>query len=440
MARVVVVGAGVGGLSAAITAAQAGVETILIERNDFLSGLCVWSGHHGGGYAIEETQLMGGGSLRFHDALKKYATYWQHELSDWKEGVWEGDEAFAYDVLKSDEAAWEALSGARVKVMLRSQMVDVAMKGNRLEAVVLSNGTRVAGDAFVDATGRAGFRAWCEGWGQGCGMCILKCPIYGDCTSVSTKAGVADVRPQGGHRQAGGPRFFQATMVLQDSVAPWLLEACMEAKARYFYHVPQEFLNMDLSREWLHPDRPLPAEAGFYEGPEFLINYCPWMKVHANVPAHILRRMPGFEDAFFVTPLTGDANTVFIKRSAPTDDTLRVDGLANLFAAGERARTVSSMGTCMPLGDLAGHNAARVALGREPVALPTSTILGYFINVIRIGNPPAGGPRFTGPKGESPPVWREKGFISDDSGKDIKRIRQEVEKANLVGIYQQRLA
>ncbi|MBI2303573.1 MAG: FAD-dependent oxidoreductase [Chloroflexi bacterium] len=443
MARVVVIGAGVAGLGAALTAAQTGVETILLERNDFLSGLCIWSGLHGGGPVLEEMRLVSSGSIRWHDSLKRYALFWEHDLPSAQDNLGDREESFAYDVMKADQASWEALEGTGVKAMLRSQVVDVEKEGNRLKAVVLANGTRVEADAFVDATGRAGLmKEWCETLGQGCGMCVLKCPLFGECISPAVKAGAADIYPEG-HHQSGGPRFFQAVMVLPESVEPWLRDEMLAAKGVYWYRVPEEWLGKDVTSQWCSPHRPLPLPNGFVEE-HFLINYTPWLKVHLNVPLHILRQLPGFRDAFPVTPLSPDGQTTFLKRITPNDNGLRVEGLANLFAAGERARTVSSMTPAMALGDLAGYNAARCAVGLEPIVLPDDTILGLFINVVKLN--PGGGynafiPYKPDPNIRRPehPAYRQRGLVTGDMSRDIALARERIERLGLVGLYQQRL-
>lgn len=374
---------------------------------------------------------MGGGGIQVSDSLEKYALFHARENGE--------DLGFIYDVMKAHQAMGDILEPAGVTVRLRSRVMDVEKRGNGIKAVVLDNGDRIEGDAFVDATGRTGFQEMCATLGQGCVLCALKCPLFGDCVHTSEKAGVSDVAVQSKYAQSG-IRYMEATMLLPDSVAPWIIDELKNGPlpGRYDYTVPKEMIGMDIRDEWLFPDRAPETVVATPELPTFIILYTPWLKVHINLPTRILHRLPGLETAFPATPLSAEGNAVFVKKTAPCDNTLKVNGLANLFAGGERARPASAMTTCQFLGDLAGHNAARVALGLEPITIPSSTLIGLYINEVKEGSPghPRGHSIYSREKRPPNPIWREKGFLTTD--KDI--IRQRVEDAGIVGIYERRLA
>lgn len=50
------------------------------------------------------------------------------------------------------------------------------MDGGKMTAVILSDDEKIAGDVFIDATGSAGPMANCGKYGNGCAMCVLRCP------------------------------------------------------------------------------------------------------------------------------------------------------------------------------------------------------------------------------------------------------------------------
>ena len=52
---------------------------------------------------------------------------------------------------------------------------------------------RIEGDVFIDATGTAGPPAQCTKYGNGCAMCILRCPSFGGRASLAAKCGVTEL-------------------------------------------------------------------------------------------------------------------------------------------------------------------------------------------------------------------------------------------------------
>ena len=107
-----------------------------------------------------------------------------------------------------------------------------------------------------------------------------------------------------------------------------------------------------------------------------------YAKVHTSfVPLHLLRRIPGFERAHVCAPAArgGVGNSMRYLAMAPRDDALQVEGLANLFCAGEKAGPFVGHTEAIVTGSLAGHNAVRLAAGMEPLVLPDTTLLGDII-------------------------------------------------------------
>ena len=56
------------------------------------------------------------------------------------------------------------------------------------------------GDAFIDATGTAGPQGQCTKYGNGCAMCILRCPSFGGRVSVTARCGVREMIGRKGGR------------------------------------------------------------------------------------------------------------------------------------------------------------------------------------------------------------------------------------------------
>ncbi|MBI2303446.1 MAG: FAD-dependent oxidoreductase [Chloroflexi bacterium] len=418
METVVIVGGGPGGCAAALIAAKAGVKVVLMERMDSLSGDSPWCGQLMGWGPQHECRLMGGGD--FYDVWRSLE---MRRKSDY--GVPDGN--ITWDVTKVEEATLAAMKAAGVEVMLRSRAVDVEMQGNRMTTVVLADGRRVKGDAFVDATGAGGSLEMCEQYGQGCAMCVLKCPIFGDRVTISDKAGVPDVveRP---------PSYYSMNFFALESFSPKLRRTVAENPEGYSYFpVPEEFYQTDFTSRWPRPQRPVKARWTLSTIEVVNVRFA---KTHILLPMEYIRRIPGFENAWLAMPLVASAMAVKGASIPPHDKAMKVMGLDNVFVAGLRAGDYSSAVPAIFTGELAGHNAARRALGRDLLELPPSTIQGFFISKIN--------------RGRTPAEWGSENRPPDtrfpDAGFDIPRlvdyarIKASVMDAGLIDVYQRPLA
>jgi folate-dependent tRNA-U54 methylase TrmFO/GidA len=68
---------------------------------------------------------------------------------------------------------------------------------------------------------------------------------------------------------------------------------------------------------------------------------------------------------------------------SPRDDTLKVAGVDNLYCAGEKAGLLVGHTEAIVTGSLAGFNAAKTAMGQEPVVLPDTLVAGDAISFVR---------------------------------------------------------
>lgn len=101
-------------------------------------------------------------------------------------------------------------------------------------------------------------------------------------------------------------------------------------------------------------------------------------------PLEILRRIDGLEKARFEDPYAGGiSNSVRFLAMVPRDDALKVEGLANLFCAGERAGPFVGHTEAIVTGTLAGHNAVRLLAGLAPLVLPATLAVGDIIAYTR---------------------------------------------------------
>jgi hypothetical protein len=92
------------------------------------------------------------------------------------------------------------------------------MDGPRLKSVVAKGKdekTRFEGEVFVDTTGTAGPPANCQKYGNGCVMCILRCPSFGGRVSLAAKAGVKEIVGKKGNQigaMSGSCKLFKESL------------------------------------------------------------------------------------------------------------------------------------------------------------------------------------------------------------------------------------
>jgi hypothetical protein len=101
-------------------------------------------------------------------------------------------------------------------------------------------------------------------------------------------------------------------------------------------------------------------------------------------PLDELRQIPGMENARYEDPYAGGkGNSIRYLALSPRDDFLKVEGLENLFCAGEKAGLLVGHTEAICTGTLAGHNAVRQALGAPLVTISRLTAVGDAISFVR---------------------------------------------------------
>jgi hypothetical protein len=150
---VVVAGAGLGGVSAAVAAAEAGARTLLIEKNGYpggvaTAGMCcsVFNCY----YTPSHELIVKGNALRFVDRLAQETGYG----AEWREHKGH----IIYDLERAKLVLSELLEEAGAAYLLDALVTDVIREDDRVAGIIVASKSGVeaiAAGAVVDATGDA---------------------------------------------------------------------------------------------------------------------------------------------------------------------------------------------------------------------------------------------------------------------------------------------
>lgn len=371
MARVAVIGGGWAGCAAALSARKAGAEVVLVERTDCLLGTGLVGGifrNNGRLTAAEEAIAMGGGDL--FCLMDQAARHTAVDFPGHKH-------ASLYDVSLMEPMVRRHLLAQGVELWMMSRACEVTRTGDRIESVCMEGGEPLEADTFVETTGTAGPQPNCRRYGNGCAMCVLRCPSWGGRVSIAGKAGVQEKM---GRRADGGYGAMSGSCKLhKDSVDPGIV-AEMNRTGVAVVPIPHDMV---------HSEKLAIKCCQQYALPEYAENLVLLDTGHVKLmtafyPVEELRRIPGMHNARYEDPYSGGkGNSIRYMALSPRDDCLQVQGLANLFCAGEKAGLLVGHTEAIITGVLAGHNAARVAAGRAPIALPRTTASGDAIAFVR---------------------------------------------------------
>lgn len=325
MPKVVVIGGGWAGCASAISARKAGAEVTILEKTDLLLGLGNVGGimRNNGRYtATEEAIVLGANEL--FEITDKYCT---HENINFP-----GHEhATIYNVTKIERPVRQKILDMGIKVKFFSRVIDVEMDDKKITAVILENGEKIQGDAFVETTGSTGPMGNCIKYGNGCAMCVLRCPSFGGRVSISSRCGIEDML---GRRNNGDSGAFSGSMKLLKESLSEDLQKELNEKGCAVVPLPKEFINeekLDIK------------VCQQYALPEFANNIVLIDTGHAKLMSPFynlekLRMIPGFESALIVDPYAGGkGNSIRYLSVAPRDNYMRVKGVSNLFVAGEKS-------------------------------------------------------------------------------------------------------
>lgn len=365
--KVVVIGGGFAGCQAAIQARKMDAEVHIIERTDMLLGVGNVGGimrNNGRFTASEELSYLGANEIidiMDNLALHKNIDFTGHE------------HASLTDIGKAEPEIRRFILSLGINIHFKSRGINVVVENNSITKIKLSNGTFIDGDVFIETTGSTGPMTNCNKYGNGCSMCVLRCPTFGGRESLSLKAGIKDIM---GERANGTPGAMSGSCELpRESLSPELLEE-LTTKGVATLPIPSEDINLDkLSQKVCQQ----------YALKEFAENVILLDTGHIKLmtsyyPLEKLRKIPGLENARYIDPLSGGtSNSIRYLASSPRDNTMKIKGLNNMFCAGEKSGFFVGHTEAMATGALAGFNAVKYLLGEDLLELPRDLAIGDII-------------------------------------------------------------
>lgn len=425
MTKVVIIGGGWAGCAAALTARKAGAEVTLIEKTDLLIGLGNVGGimrNNGRFTAAEENILLGASEL--FEITDRVARHRNIKFPG-------HDHATLYDVTRVEPEVRKLLKDRGINILLESRALDVVMEGNKLKGIVLCDESTVYGDVFIETTGSAGPVGNCLKYGNGCSMCILRCPSFGPRMSVSKFAGVEDIIGKTVDDTYGA--FSGSCKLNKDSLSEEVVEK-LNSEGVVLLKIPEEDVNLDKLGMKVCQQ---------YALEEFARNVILLDTGHAKLmtpfyPLEKLRQIPGLESSRYEDPYAGGkANSVRYLSIAPRDNAMKVLGVDNLLCGGEKSGLFVGHTEAITTGSLAGHNSIRLALGMSLLELPRNTAVGDIIAYANESIEEEDGltRRFTFAGSEYFNRMKERGLYIQDK----QELKNKVEKLNLAGIYEEKL-
>jgi len=427
MKKVIIAGGGWSGVSAAVSAKNAGASVTVLERTDMLLGTGLVGGimrNNGRFTAAEEAIALGGGEV--FDTIEKNLRHKNIEFPGHKH-------ADLYDVATIEPAFGELLESKGIEVRLESRVKDVKVEGGRISALVLDNAEEISGDVYIDATGSAGPMSNCAKYGNGCAMCILRCPTYGGRVSIAGKAGAVEKMGEKADGSLGA--MSGSCKLFKESLSRDIVEK-LDRTGVAVIPLPEKLLKDESSLSGKACQQ--------YALKEFAENIILLDTGHAKLmgpyfPLRQLRQVPGFENARYEDPYSGNrGNSIRYMALAPRDNALKVIGVDNLFCGGEKAGLLVGHTEAIVTGLLAGHNAVRWALGMELLVLPVELAIGDAVSHVNeeMKTREGMGLKYTFSGSVYFKRMQEKGMYSTDTA----AIRDRVEKAKLTGVFAKKLA
>lgn len=365
--KIVVIGGGFAGCQAAIQARKMGAEVHIIERTDMLLGVGNVGGimrNNGRFTASEELSYLGANEII--DIMDNLALHKNIDFTGHKH-------ASLTDIGKAEPEIRRFILSLGINIHFKSRAINVAVENNSITKIKLSDGTFIDADAFIETTGSTGPMTNCNRYGNGCSMCVLRCPTFGGRESLSLKAGIKDIM---GERANGTPGAMSGSCELpRESLSPELLEE-LTTKGVATLPIPSEDINLDkLSQKVCQQ----------YALKEFAENVILLDTGHIKLmtsyyPLEKLRKIPGLENARYIDPLSGGtSNSIRYLASSPRDNAMKIKGLNNMFCAGEKSGFFVGHTEAMATGALAGFNSVKYLLGENLLELPRELAIGDII-------------------------------------------------------------
>lgn len=425
MYSAVIIGGGWSGVAAALAARKAGAKVVLIEKTDLLLGLGNVGGimRNNGRYTAAEENIALGATELFEitDRLSR------HVNVDFPGH----NHASLYDVIKVEPAVRRLLLEKGIEIHLIARAVDVNMEGSLLKSIVLADNTVIEGDVFVECTGSTGPMGNCLAYGNGCCMCILRCPAFGPRVSITQKCGRNDIM---GRREDGAFGAFSGSGKLEkSSLSQEIQDSLNQTGVAVIPLPPEKIVKEKLGLKVCQQ----------YALNEFAENIVLLDTGYAKImtpffPLDQLREVPGFENARYVDPYAGGkGNSIRYLSVAERENSMQVTGIENLLCGGEKSGLFVGHTEAITTGTLAGYNSARYLKGIRPLELPPQLAAGDLISFAneQIKTKEGLYTRYTFAGAEFFKRMKEKGLYTTDPQEVVKRVK----KYDLSNIYKEKL-
>ena len=358
-----------------MAAKKAGADVTLVEKTDMLLGLGNVGGimRNNGRYTAAEENIALGAS-EFFNITDKFSRHVNVDFPGHRH-------ASLYDVIKVEPQVRRLLEESGIEIKVIARAVDVIMETEKtsagngvLKSIILADETKIEGDVFVECTGSTGPMGNCLTYGNGCCMCILRCPAFGPRISITQKAGINDIM---GQRRDGAFGAFSGSGKLEKTSLSDEIQ--MELAEKGVVVIP--LLKEDVVKEKL--DLKVCQQYALNEYAENIIlldtGYAKIMTPY--FPLEKLRKIPGFENARYTDPYAGGkGNSIRYLSVAERDNNMRVVGLENLLCGGEKSGLFVGHTEAITTGTLAGYNTARYLKGIRPLELPRQLAVGDLIS------------------------------------------------------------
>jgi threonine dehydrogenase-like Zn-dependent dehydrogenase len=418
--KILIVGGGWSGCAAAIEAKKQGAEVTLLERTDMILGTGLVGGimRNNGRYtATEEMIAMGGGELfqviettLTHKCIK----FPGHEHAD------------LYDIARTPIAVINYLNEHDIDVRLKCRISKAVMCGSNIKSIEDDKGNVYSADLFIDTTGTAGPMSNCIKYGNGCAMCVLRCPSFGGRISLAGLTGTKEIVGKKDDGLIGA--MSGSCKLCKESLSDELIYK-LNTEGVAVVPLPEELIENHLSIKACQQ----------YALKEFAENIILLDTGHAKLmtpyyPLEKLHKIPGFENARYEDPYSGSkGNSMRFFAMCNRDNSLKVQDLGNLFCAGEKAGLLVGHTEAIVTGVLAGYNAVQSYLNKPLLVLPESLAIGDAIAFVKeeMKTPKGLGKKYTFSGSVLFDHMKEKGlYLTDNS-----EINNKVEHLGLKNIF-----
>lgn len=420
MGKIVVIGGGFAGIAAAVRARKRGHDVIILEKTDLLLGLGNVGGimRNNGRYtAAEENMVLGAAELfEITDklALHKNINFPGHEHANF------------YDVNRIEAEVRRFVKDLDIEIRFMTRAVDVVFN-EKVKAIKTADDKVIEGDAFVEATGSSGPMGNCMKYGNGCSMCILRCPAFGPRVSLTERLGLDDYTAT---REDGMKGAFSGSCKIDKATLSKKLRKKLEKDGYAVIPLPAKFVRTDKLQKKVCQQYALEE---FAENIILIDTGCAKLMT-SYFDLEELRTLEGFENARYIDPYAGGkGNSIRYMSVGQRDKFMRGGAIENFFLAGEKSGFFVGHTEAITTGSLAGFNAAMFLEEKGLLALPENLAVGRLLSygLEIMGEKDFLKRRLTFAGGEFFEKMKNENLYLTDS----KQIRKKVEEAGLVNVY-----